>query len=280
MVPAEPKRAPRPWAILGPTGWSGFLRLFRDLFFAWLCTFVFLINLNATYIACPMNATPSTPIPWPLRFTLIITGLGGVWFWARVVRQLRNAFQARTRARRAQSRRCIHCGYDLRASQGKCPECGATAPTIAYIALGSNLGDRELSLKRALDLLALIQGIKVTAVSSFLENPAVGGPPDSPPFLNAAAEIETSLAPDELLAALLETERKMGRVRRERWGPRLIDLDVLFYGDESIAREDLTIPHPRLQERRFVLEPLAQIAPEFEHPVLKKTISQLLAELG
>jgi 2-amino-4-hydroxy-6-hydroxymethyldihydropteridine diphosphokinase len=173
----------------------------------------------------------------------------------------------------------VNCGYDLRASQGKCPECGATAPTIAYIALGSNLGDRELSLRRALDLLALIRGIKVTAVSTFLENPAVGGPADSPPFLNAAAEVETTLSPDDLLAALLETERKMGRVRRERWGPRVIDLDVLFYGDQSISREDLTIPHPRLHERRFVLEPLAQIAPGFVHPVLKKTVAQLLAEV-
>jgi 2-amino-4-hydroxy-6-hydroxymethyldihydropteridine diphosphokinase len=279
MAPAERKRSPRPRTVPGVTSWSGFLRLFRDLFFAWLCTFPFLINLNATYSDRPMNSTPSTAIPGPLLFALIITGLGGAWFWARVLRQLRNTFQARTRARRAEAHQCIHCGYDLRASQGQCPECGATAPTIAYIALGSNLGDRELSLKRALDLLSLIRGVEVTAVSSSTENPAVGGPPDSPPFLNAAAEVETTLAADKLLGALLETERKMGRVRRERWGPRIIDLDLLFYGDQTVSHDDLTIPHPRLHERRFVLGPLAEIAPQLVHPVLKKTVAQLLAEL-
>ncbi|MDB5292788.1 MAG: folK 2 [Phycisphaerales bacterium] len=154
-----------------------------------------------------------------------------------------------------------------------------TCPIVAYVALGANLGDRELSLKRALDLLSRMPGVKVTAVSSFIANPAIGGPLDSPPFLNAAAEIETTLSADELLRALLETERKMGRVRRERWGPRIIDLDLLFFGNQSISRDDLTIPHPRLHKRRFVLQPLAEIAPEFMHPVLKKTVSQMLAEL-
>jgi 2-amino-4-hydroxy-6-hydroxymethyldihydropteridine diphosphokinase len=154
-----------------------------------------------------------------------------------------------------------------------------SALIVAYVALGSNLGDRELSLDKALDLLSRMPGVKVTAVSNFIDNPAVGGPPDSPPFLNAVAEIETTLSPDELLQRLLDLEKQMGRVRRERWGPRMIDLDLLFYGDQSISNDDLTIPHPRLHERRFVLQPLMEIAPQFMHPALNKTVSQLLAEL-
>ena len=149
----------------------------------------------------------------------------------------------------------------------------------AYIALGANLGDREKNLRNALAILASSSGLKLTAASSFLENPAVGGPPDSPPFLNAVAELEAKRPAHEVLWRLLEIERALGRERREKWGPRTIDLDLLLYGDEVISTDDLTIPHPRLHERRFVLQPLAEIAPELIVPGLNRTIRDLLEHL-
>ena len=148
--------------------------------------------------------------------------------------------------------------------------------TTAYIALGANLGDRSANIERAIDILRNTLGIVVKRVSSVREYDAVGGPPDSPPFLNAAAEIETTLSPRELLDALLQTERSLGRQRREKWGPRLIDLDLLLYGDRVIDGPDLKIPHPLMHERRFVLEPLAQIAPDAIHPLLSKAVRDLL----
>jgi 2-amino-4-hydroxy-6-hydroxymethyldihydropteridine diphosphokinase len=149
--------------------------------------------------------------------------------------------------------------------------------TTAYIALGANLGDREATMRRALELLKQTDGVRVTRVSSFVENPAVGGPADSPAFLNAVAEIETTLGPEALLDRLLEIERELGRVRREKWEPRAIDLDVIFYGSQVINTPRLSIPHPLMHERRFVLQPLVQIAPEVMHPVLNMTAAQLLA---
>src|SRR4051812_16513665 len=104
-------------------------------------------------------------------------------------------------------------------------------PATAYIALGANLGDRNANLNAALQLLREGSGVDVTAVSTFIENPAVGGPADSPLFLNAAAALRTTLSPRDLLARLLEVEQSLGRVRGERWGPRLIDLDLLLYDD-------------------------------------------------
>ena len=145
----------------------------------------------------------------------------------------------------------------------------------AYIALGANLGDRRGNLERALDLLRATPGVRVTKLSTFLENPAVGGPPDSPPFLNAVAEVETSLPPRDLLARLLAIEHQLGRQRRHKWDPRLIDLDVLLYGDTIIDEPDLRIPHPLMHERRFVLDPLREIAPDAMHPVLKRRIADL-----
>ena len=150
------------------------------------------------------------------------------------------------------------------------------APTTAYVALGSNLGDRAAALHDAVARLSAAPGVAVTRVSSFLENPAVGGPAGSPPFLNAVAEVRTALAPAALLDRLLEVERAMGRERRERWGPRTIDLDLVLFGDAVIDLPDLTVPHPRMHERAFVLEPLAEIAPDAVHPVLKRTAHELV----
>lgn len=145
------------------------------------------------------------------------------------------------------------------------------------MALGSNLGHREQHIRSALERLQSAPATRVIRVSSLLENPAVGGPVDSPDFLNAVAEISTTLAPADLLRRLLEIEHSLGRDRRLKWSPRTIDLDLLLYGDAVINEPSLTVPHARMHERRFVLAPLAEIAPHVVHPVLKKSAAELLA---
>ena len=151
--------------------------------------------------------------------------------------------------------------------------------TTAFIALGANLGDRAGTIHRAVARLSETDGIKLLRLSRLIETAAVGGPADSPAYLNAAAEIETTLSPRALLGRLLAIEAELGRVRREKWEPRVIDLDLLLYGDAILDEPGLTVPHPRLHERRFVLLPLAQIAPNLVHPKLGKTIQALLDEL-
>jgi 2-amino-4-hydroxy-6-hydroxymethyldihydropteridine diphosphokinase len=152
-------------------------------------------------------------------------------------------------------------------------------PVTAYIALGANLGPREQNLRSALSALTQTPACEVILVSSFLENPAVGGPADSPPFLNAAAELRTTLDPHPLLNRLLEIEKTLGRDRREKWSPRTIDLDLLLYADQIIDDPDLKVPHPLMHTRRFVLQPLSEIAPNALHPTLGISIHQLLLDL-
>jgi 2-amino-4-hydroxy-6-hydroxymethyldihydropteridine diphosphokinase len=136
----------------------------------------------------------------------------------------------------------------------------------AYIGLGANLGDREQSLRRALELVAAEPGVELRVVSTFRETDPVGFV-DQPRFLNAAAAVETELAPRELLDRLLAVERRLGRTRSgPRYGPRTIDLDLLLYGAETVDEPGLRVPHPRLHERRFALEPLAELAPELVLP--------------
>ena len=149
--------------------------------------------------------------------------------------------------------------------------------TFAYVGIGANLGPREETLRRAVDLLARADGVEVVGVSELRETDPVGVV-DQPPFLNGAVSVETTLSPRALLDLLLEVERSLGRVRGERWGPRVVDLDLLVYGIEVLDEPGLHVPHPRLHERRFALEPLAEMNPELEIPG-RGTVSALLAAL-
>lgn len=149
----------------------------------------------------------------------------------------------------------------------------------AYIALGSNLGDRELKLLTAVGELGKLPGTRVTALSPFYETEPVGGVVQDN-FYNAVARVVTVLAPGDLLQELKRIEtRVFKRKPTVHWGPRSMDLDILCYGNLVYSDPQLTIPHPRLAERRFVLQPFADIAPDLVHPTLGKTISELLAAL-
>jgi 2-amino-4-hydroxy-6-hydroxymethyldihydropteridine diphosphokinase len=148
--------------------------------------------------------------------------------------------------------------------------------TRAYVGLGANLGDREAAIRRALELLGAEPRISVTAISSLRETDPVGYL-DQPRFLNGAAAVETDLAPRALLDRLLAVERALGRQRGTgpRFGPRPIDLDLLLYGREVVDEPGLTVPHERLTERRFALEPLAELDPELELPDGRRIVDLL-----
>lgn len=148
---------------------------------------------------------------------------------------------------------------------------------IAFIGIGSNLGRRKENIKFALKLLKK-HGIKILKVSTIIETEPYGLK-EQPKFLNCVASVETTLNPSQLLKTLLSIENELGRVRTVKWGPRTIDLDILFYDELVIKEKGLTIPHPDLENRIFVLKPLCEIAPDFVHPTLKKTVKKMLLEL-
>ena len=150
-----------------------------------------------------------------------------------------------------------------------------TTPTLAYLLLGSNLTDRAAMLRQARTSLAANAG-KIVAASRIYET-APWGREDQPAYLNQAVAVRTLLSAEALLSACLATERLAGRERLERWGSRTLDVDILFYGDFILHSPTLTVPHPRVAERRFALVPLAEIAPTLRHPQLHATIGELLA---
>ena len=148
--------------------------------------------------------------------------------------------------------------------------------TRAYVGLGANLGPREDTLRQAVELLSRADGVDVIAVSERRETEPVGVA-EQPAFLNGAVAVETTLPPRELLALLLRIEQALGRIREERWGPRVLDLDLLVYGDVVLDEPGLHVPHPRLQERRFALEPLAELDPALEIPGVGNVLAALAA---
>lgn len=155
-------------------------------------------------------------------------------------------------------------------------------PHRAAIALGANLGDREATLRSAIEAIKALSGVEVVAVSAFhVTAPVVPAGADAaaqPDYLNAALTVATRRAPHELMAELQRIERAHGRVRTpsDRWGARTLDLDLLLYDDVAIDEPGLTIPHPRMHERLFVLAPLAEVAPSWRHPILSATVRELL----
>ena len=151
-------------------------------------------------------------------------------------------------------------------------------PTV-YVGLGSNEGDREAQLVAALDALSRIDAVAVSRCSSLFESAPVG--PPQPRYLNAVVELECTLPPQRLLCILKQIEKDLGREPGEtRWGPRPIDLDILLWEGEIVADPTLQVPHLELHKRRFALEPLAELAPEVEHPVLCASVAQLLSQLA
>jgi 2-amino-4-hydroxy-6-hydroxymethyldihydropteridine diphosphokinase len=148
----------------------------------------------------------------------------------------------------------------------------------AYIAFGSNIGDRYRAVEDALFKVEQ-RGMKITNKSKIYETEPYGYT-DQPPFINGAIEVETDLSCRKLLETLLSIESELGRVREIRWGPRIIDLDILLYNREIHDEQDLKVPHPDMQNRDFVLKPLADLCPDYVHPIFNKTIGELLTELN
>lgn len=157
---------------------------------------------------------------------------------------------------------------------------GITVKSIPlFIGIGSNLGDPATQCREAIRRLSITPGLEFVCASSLLNTaPLTAVGVDNtlvPNYVNAVVHLQTELAPEKILEILLAIESEMGRVRREKWASRVIDLDLLFYGDQIISTPHLTVPHPEIEKRLFVLDPLLEIAPHFIHPVLKKSVTEL-----
>lgn len=148
----------------------------------------------------------------------------------------------------------------------------------AFVGLGSNLGDREATVRAALEQLSQLPETTLLRVSSLYDSEPVG-PEDQPDYVNAVAQLDTGLTARQLLWNLALIEKRLGRVRSQRWGPRTIDLDLLFFGDQVIDDDDLRVPHPEITRRAFVLAPLAELEPGLLHPLTGQTIGAHLAQL-
>lgn len=148
----------------------------------------------------------------------------------------------------------------------------------AFIGLGSNLGDRNHYLDFAIECLDILEGVSVTKASNIIETPPLSGGPAQGNYLNQVLCLETSMSAADLLKKIQDIEDKGGRKRSVRWGPRTIDIDILFYEDEIINTEVLTVPHSEICKREFVLLSLVELEPLFIHPVLKKSVTELLAD--
>lgn len=146
-----------------------------------------------------------------------------------------------------------------------------------YVAFGTNIGDKNKNIEKAIEMMK-DRGLKVIKMSQIYKTEPYGYT-EQPEFLNGVLEVLTDLDAVNVLKILLEIEKDMGRVREFKWGPRIIDLDILFFNDEIIDEKDLKVPHPDMQNREFVLKPLCDIAPNFIHPVLKKSVKDMLLEL-
>lgn len=157
----------------------------------------------------------------------------------------------------------------------------ASGEVRAWVALGANLGDGRATLDAAVEALRGVPGVRVLAVSAWIQTDPVGGPAGQPPFQNGVMEVGTTLDPRALLGVLQTVEARFGRdrAREVRHGPRTLDLDLLLYGDERVAEADLEIPHPRLEERLFVLRPLAALAPGRRLPGCGRTVLERVFEL-
>ncbi|MBU0580834.1 MAG: 2-amino-4-hydroxy-6-hydroxymethyldihydropteridine diphosphokinase [Candidatus Margulisbacteria bacterium] len=147
-----------------------------------------------------------------------------------------------------------------------------------YLGLGSNLGERKNNILKAIELLAKKPKIEIIQKASLIETQPEGNINQND-FINTVLEIETSFSAQELLQFILKVEKEMGRTRQEKWGPRIIDIDIIFYHDQVINEKDLIIPHPHLAQRYFILKSLVELCPNFKHPLLKKTMLKLFNNL-